>query len=191
MTAINTAISLIINVFIGLYIYILLLRFLLQKLGARWYNPFSQFIVKITDPIVNPTQRFIPGFRGFDLSIIVISLILEIISLLLLFKLKTGIMPGLGGTMLMALGQLGSKFVNIYFYALIIGAIISWAPNLQHSPLAEIVNIITYPVLYLMRRIIPPIAGLDLSPIFLMVILLLINILIFTPLFLLGSTLAY
>ena len=176
-----TAAVLIINFVFDAYIIILMLRLLLQKMGAHWYNPFTQFVIKFTEPVVKPLRRFIPGYKGFDLAIIVIMFVLEIIELWLTIWLKLNIFPGILGTIIIAVGELGSKLVNIYFYAVIIGAIISWFPSLQRNPITEIIDLLTWPLSRIARRITPTVAGFDLSPILIIIVLLLINILVFAP----------
>lgn len=173
------------------YLYILLLRLILQKLGANWSNPLSQFVVKLTEPLIKPLRKFIPGFKGFDLAIVVVALVLQIIEILLVFTIKVNIMPGIVGTVVISLGYLGDKVVNIYFWGIILSAIMSWVPALQHNPLASIINTIAMPLLNFGRRYMPKIAGLDLTPIPLLLILWLLKLLVFHPILEYGLHLAY
>ncbi len=167
------------------------MRLLLQKLGARWSHPVSQVILKLTEPLIKPLQKLIPGFKGFDLAIIVAAMIIQIVAIMLIFTIKIHIMPGFLGSMVIAAGYLGYKLVNIYIGGLILNAIISWIPTLQYSPLAHIVNTIAMPLLNLGRRYIPTVAGLDLSPIPLFLLLWLLKLAMLRPILIYGLHLAY
>lgn len=191
MTSIEMALSLIINILFDLYIFVLFLRLFMQKLGVRWANPFSQFVITLTEPVIKPLRRFIPGFRGFDLAIVFVCIIFEIVELMLLIWLKFGILPGIFGLLIMGFGDLAMKVVNLFFYITIIAAIISWVPTLQNNPIAEIVNFLVKPLLRIAHRYIPLVGGFDLSPIAILIILWLINILIFQPIVMLGTRIAF
>ncbi len=191
MTSLKYALILIINFAFDAYIFVLLLRLILQKLGANWHNPVSQFVVKLTQPVVKPLRKIFPGFKGFDLAIIVAMLVLEVIEMMLLMWIKIEIFPGFLGSVVIAIGMLCNKVVNLYFFAIIIGVIMSWVPSLQHNPMAGIVNVITNPLLGLARRFIPMIGGFDLSPILVLLVLKLLEILVFNNIITQGMRWAY
>ncbi len=191
MGPIKAALSLLIMVVFSLYIYVLLMRVLMQKVGMSWRNPVTQFVLKITNPVVMPLRRFIPGFKGFDLSIIVVAFILELFSLWLLLWMKVSVMPGIMGSIVVAIAQLGSKITTIYIWTIIIGALMSWFPQMQNNPVTEIIHRITEPPLSLARRFIPLVGGIDISPIPVILVLMLINILILNPLTVFGTNLAF
>ena len=102
----------IINFIFESYLYILLLRLLLQKMRAPFYNPLSQFIIKVTDPLVKPLQRMIPGVRGFDFAIVFLLVVLEIIALLLLIGLHFHTLPGALGGIIIVIAKLCHKGDN-------------------------------------------------------------------------------
>lgn len=187
MNALITAATLIIHVLFDGYIIILLLRLLLQKLGASWHNPISQFLIKITGLPLRPLQKFIPGFHGFDLSIVVFTIILQFIEITVLCLLQFGTVPHVLGVLVMSLGELLSKCVYIYMYAIIINAISTWIVQLQSHPIAHVVYVISEPLLSLFRRLIPLISGIDISPIFALLGLTMVNILIVAPLLETGT----
>lgn len=191
MAAIKSALVLIIGVVFNLYIYVLLVRLLLQKVGASWHNPVSQFVLKITDPVVKPIQKFIPGFKGFDLAIVVLALVLELIETWLVVALKVSMLPGFLGLLVMSLAQLGTKVVNIYLWAIIIGAVVSWFPAMRQNPVTSAIDSLTAPLLGLARKYIPQVGGFDLSPIPIILACFLINMLVFNPLFNAGVRLAF
>jgi YggT family protein len=173
-----------------LYIIILLLRLLMQRLGASYYNPISQTIIKLTNVFVVPLRRILPGYHGFDFAIVFLLLVIALIETLLLIWLRTRIVPHFAGTLIIAIIALSEKTINLYFYAIIIRAFMSWVPSLQHNPVAEIVFLVTEPLLRSARRIVPMIAGLDFSPILVLVVLQLISILVIGPLMNMGMRLA-
>lgn len=173
------------------YLYILLIRLILQKLGESWSNPISQIVVKLTEPVVKPLRKFIPGFKGFDLAIVVATLVIQIIEIMLIFTIKVRIMPGIFGSLVIAIGYIGYKLSNIYFFGIILSVIMSWVPALQHNPLASVINTIATPLLNLGRRYIPKIAGIDLTPIPLLLILWFLKLLVFHPILVYGLHLAY
>lgn len=173
------------------FIYILLIRMLLQKLGESWNNPISQFVFKLTEPVVKPLKKFIPGFKGFDLAIFVAAFLINLIETLIIFKIKVRIMPGVFGSAIISLGFIGYKFVYIYIWGVILSAIMSWVPALQHNPLASVINTIAEPLMKLGRRFIPKMAGIDLSPIPILLALWLIKLIILHPILVYGLHLAY
>ena len=190
MTAFTNAGFFLIEVIFDVYIIVLMLRLILQKVGASYHNPVSQLIIRLTDTLVAPLQRITPGFKGFDFAIILLVLVFEIIQMILLMWLRFDIVPGFGGTVVVAIGMIGRKLMNLYFWSIIIWALMSWIPNLQRSPTAEIVYLITDPIMRRVRRVIPTIAGFDLSPIFVLIVLQLISMLAFDPIITAGMRIA-
>lgn len=171
---------------LDLYVFVLLLRLFLQKLGAPWHNPISQFSIRFTEPLLKPLRRFIPGFRGFDLSIVLIVFVIELIEAWALGILNFRVYFNFWGVLIIAIGNLGLGISNIYFYTVIISALMSWLPLLQNNPLGQVTSLIANPFLNLFRRFIPPISGMDLSPLFALLSLFLINRLILNPIIALG-----
>ncbi len=191
MNVLSNALSLVINIIVDLYIYVLLARLLFQKFGAPWHNPICQFVVRMTEPVIKPFRKVLPGIGGFDLAIIALAMILEGVQAYLVFLIKFGTMINLLGALVLVVGYLGIKLVNIFFYATIIGAIMSWFPALQYSnPLGAIIHLITEPLLRQARRFIPIISGFDFSPLVIIIVLLLVNVLVFNQIILFGTRLA-
>ncbi|OGT42127.1 MAG: hypothetical protein A3F13_04120 [Gammaproteobacteria bacterium RIFCSPHIGHO2_12_FULL_40_19] len=182
-----SAVALIIHVLFDTYIVILLLRLLLQKLGARWHNPLSQFVIKLTEKPLKPLQKIIPGFQGIDFSILFFALIVQFIEIVMLWHLQFSVHGNVAGMLVIAIGEILTKFIYIYIYSIIINAILSWVPQMQTHPLAHIVFLITDPVLSRARQFIPPIGGIDISPIAVLLIFTLINMLIVTPILGIGT----
>lgn len=179
--------TLIIHLAFDAYIVILLVRLLLQKLSANWRNPLSQFIIQLTEKPLKPLRKMVPGVAGFDLSIIVLALILQLIEVVLLWVLQFGPIPNLLGALVIAVSEIISKFVYIYIYAIIINALSSWFPQMQTHPISHIVYLIVDPILARIRRFIPLIAGIDLSPMVAILIFTLMNMLLVMPLLAFGT----
>ncbi len=179
MTGLNTAAIYVIQTLGSLYLLIVLLRFILQMVRADFYNPMSQFIVRATQPLLRPLRKVIPGFGGVDLA----SLVLAILVQMLLMVITLILMGyGVGGFVLQvliwAIIGVTSLFLKVFFFALIISVILSWVAPGTHNPAAELVNQICEPLLAPIRRILPNLGGLDLSPIFAFIALNLIDMLV-------------
>ena len=162
--------SYLISTLFGIYIIIVLLRFLLQLVRADFYNPLSQFIVKATGPILNPMRRVIPGLFGVDIASLLLAYVLQYIENLLLFALR-GISVNPVFLLWHSIGSLITLFLYIYFFAILIQVIISWVSPGTYNPATALIHHITEPILRPARKIIPPISGFDLSPILVFIIL--------------------
>ena len=166
LTDITTLLLQLVNFLLDLYIMTVLLRFLLQVVRADFYNPVSQAIVKATTPLLRPLRRIIPGWRGMDMSCLVLALALQFAQILIPFIFHASmpsIVPVLVSSVFMLVGQL----LSMYFYLIIAIFILSWVALLNNSgmrhPLASLIAQLTEPVLEPIRRVIPPLGMLDLS----------------------------
>jgi YggT family protein len=174
MDALQEIAHLVIRTLFHLYIMIILLRFLLQVARADFYNPISQFLVKATMPVLKPFRRLIPGIGGVDVAAIVVVLLLQLLATTLLALAGGYSIPN--PFLMLAWAAIGTlnMVCSIYFFSIIVSIVLSWvAPN-TYNPIALLLNQLTEPVMAPLRRIIPPMGGLDLSPIF---VFLLINVL--------------
>ena len=152
------------------------MRFLLQATRADFYNPISQFLVKVTNPVVIPVRRIVPGFGGLDVATLLLALLLQIAGMALLILIKFQAVASIG--LLLVGGLLGvvALVVYIYFFALLASIILSWvAPGSRH-PAIVLLHQITEPVMAPFRKILPPMGGLDLSPILLFVLINVVQI---------------
>ena len=165
MSAFSSSLGFLIQTLGGLYIMAVLLRFLLQLVRADFYNPISQAIVKVTSPLLNPLRKVIPGVGGMDVASLVLALILQLALLYLLLFMR-GVAPAMvpfTTVLISSLLKLASEFLNIYMFSLIIIAISSWvAPN-SYNPGLMLLHQITEPLTSRVRKVIPPIGGLDFS----------------------------
>lgn len=151
---------------VSLYLLAVLLRFFLQLVRADFYNPVSQFVVKVTDPLLRPLRRVIPGFAGVDLAALLLALLVQGLAIALILSLAGAPLPNPLLILLWSLVGLLGLTIKIFFIALLLTIILSWVAPMSHHPLADLLLQLTEPVMAPVRRIIPPIGGLDLSPIF-------------------------
>ncbi len=165
----------------GLYILVVMLRFLLQLVRADFYNPISQFLVKATSPLLNPLRRLIPGMGGIDVASVVLMWALKTLELVLLL-LVAGAGSAFFGPLLWAIPELVDLLINVFLFAIFIQVILSWINPGAYHPAANILYSLTNPLLAPARRMIPPMSGLDLSPMFVIVGLVLLKMLLIPPL---------
>lgn len=152
-----------------LYVLCFILRLVLQMTRADFHNPLSQFIVRVTNPLLVPLRRIIPGLRGFDLATLILVLALELAATAVLFPLKTGLSPALGELFYLAALRTVVTVLRLYLFAILIYAILSFVSPGTYNPLSSVLASICEPVLRPVRKIIPPIGGLDLSPLFVLI----------------------
>jgi len=166
--------QLLVDVVASFFVYLLLARFHFQWLHVPFRNPIGAFIVALTDWIVRPARRVVPGLAGLDLATLVAAWLLQLLALWALFSLKsadaaaaaTGALPLLA---VLALFDLVRYSFYILIFALLVQVVLSWLN--PHSPVAPIFNAMTRPFLAPIRRFVPPIANVDLSPLVLLVAL--------------------
>jgi len=182
----SEALVFLIRTLFGLYILIVALRFLLQMVRADFYNPLSQFVVIATNPALRLLRRFIPGFRGIDMSSVVLLLSLQMIELVLIGAFGAGAVPAPAGLLVLSIAELLKLFLYIFMVAIFIQVILSWVNPGAYNPVTVLIYRITEPLLAPARRLLPPMAGLDFSPLIVIVLLQLALILIIKPLLHLG-----
>ena len=189
---------LIINTLFDIYVLLVLLRFLLQMLRADFYNPVSQFIVKLTTPPLRVLRRFIPRVGGQDAAAIVLCLLLIYAKFVLLRLLE---IPGVnigsvmapigsvsyGGLLVYCIADLIALTFTVFLVAVFIQVVISWISPGQYNPVIGLVAKIAEPVLKPIRRFIPLMGGFDLSPIFAILFLSVAKMLVIPPIIYLGS----
>ncbi|MEH6627587.1 MAG: YggT family protein [Motiliproteus sp.] len=172
---VDGSLGLIIRTLGEFYAFIVLLRFLLQLSHADFYNPISQAVAKMTNVPVAPLRRMIPAVAGKDFSALVLAILIKLGTFSLLFVVA-GQFPNPLSLLVITLVSTLSTVLDIYFYAVIASVIISWiAPNSFH-PAPQLITQLTEPVFALARKIIPPIGGLDLSPILIFLVIQVIQL---------------
>jgi YggT family protein len=167
------------QVLFGAYILVVMLRFILQLVRADFYNPVSQLIVKLTSPILKPMRRVIPGLGGIDLSSILLMLLLKALELTLILALVR--LPVSFMVLAWAIPELLKLVFNVYIFSILIQVILSWVNPGAYNPATALISYIVEPILRPARRIIPPLGGLDLSPMLAMIGLYLLQMLLLPP----------
>jgi YggT family protein len=160
------------DVFFGLFTYALLLRFAMQLLRAPFRNPLGQAVVALTDWIVKPLRRVLPGWKGIDWASLVATFVFQFLWLLA-YAMLFGGFTAPGSTLLFLFVGTFVALLKAMLWLLIVvvlvQAVLSWvAPD---GPLSGLLNALTFPFLRPIRRVLPPIGGtLDLSPLVIIVV---------------------
>ena len=157
------------NAVIGFFTFALLLRFYMQAFRVSFRNPVGAFVVQLTNWLVMPLRRVLPGVFGLDLASLLPAYLLQVLLLLAVFSLRGGMEMGMvapGELIPLILWQaiLATLRTSVYLLigALFLQAILSWVN--PFSSLAQPLAQLTSPFLTPIRRIVPPIAAVDLSP---------------------------
>ncbi|PHM63368.1 YggT family protein [Xenorhabdus ishibashii] len=160
---------------LDLYIAVLLLRVWMQWVRCDFYNPFSQFIVKITQPVVRPLRRVIPAIGPIDTASVLLSYLLIIIKILLPIWLATGqfLVPS-GAIFLFSVIELLTAAGKLVFWLVIARALLSWISQ-GRNPVDYVLIQLTEPLMAPIRRIIPSMGGLDFSAMIVILILYALN----------------
>jgi YggT family protein len=165
----------------GLYIMLVILRFVLQWVRADFYNPISQLVVRLTSPALRPVRRIIPSVAGLDTASLVLAWLLKSVELATLSLLLS-----LGRNPLMAFAwaipALIGMLISLLLFAILIRALLSWLnPNPYHPAMALLIAI-TEPLLARVRAYLPDLGGVDLSPMLAMIGLIVLQMLLLPPL---------
>jgi YggT family protein len=154
----------------GLYISMFVLRFILQWIRASYQSPLAQFVLQVTAPLVVPARRLLPSVRGIDLPTLVVVFVLECVATLLLYAL-VGFVPAIDAFLVTVLLRLVALTLWLYCTALFIYVVLSWLGGGMYNPSAATLAEIVEPLLRPFRRLLPPIAGFDVSPVIVLVLL--------------------
>jgi len=182
MTPVNNAIEFLLSTLFDLAIICFLLRFIFQVFRADFFNPLSQLIVKVTNPLLIPLRRIIPPVRMLDSACLIIIIALTSIKLACLFGLKFQKFPAIFGLIIWSLGELFTLTTYVFFFAILLQAVLSWVNPTGQNPISGLLHRLTAPLMQPVRRIIPPVGGFDITPIPVIIILQLLIILIGSPL---------
>jgi len=170
-----------VQIIFGLYALIVMLRFLLQIVRADFYNPLSQFIVKVTSPVLRPLRKAVPSIGGKDTaSLVLVWLVLGVELMLISLIIGQGLQPVL--SLLLAIPKMLELTFDIFIFGILIQVILSWINPGTYNPAVAIVHSLTEPLLGPARRLISPIGGIDLSPMLVMIGLYLLQMLLLPPL---------
>ncbi|CAM4305802.1 YggT family protein [Pseudoalteromonas ostreae] len=155
------AMQFLISTLFDLFLMVVLLRFWLQAAKADFYNPLSQFVVKATSFAVNPLRKIIPGLGGLDLASLLLAFIIAAAKITALIFL-VGATWEVGFVLLNALVTVIKEGLNLLFWVLVIRALLSWVSQ-GNNPIEAVFHQLTEPMLRPIRKVLPPLGGLDLS----------------------------
>ena len=169
----DNALAYLIDVCFGLFTYALLLRFVMQTLRAPFRNPVGQAVIALTDWIVKPLRKLLPGFKGLDWASLVATYLFQFLWLLAIYfafgRAFPLLGPGIPFLLLATIVALVKAALWLLIVVVFVQAILSWvAPD---GPLSGLLNALAFPFLRPVRRVIPPLGGtLDLSPLIVIVL---------------------
>ncbi len=170
-----------IDTLVSLYILAIVIRFLLQWVRADFYNPISQFLVKVTHPPLKLLRRFVPSIGKIDTSSIVLALGLQMVADFSILMLS-GKMISIPALVILSFTQLVSLLLNVFVFAIFARAILSWFDPGNYNSASSLLHSITEPILSLCRKFIPNLGGMDLSPLAALVFLQVAKMMILPPL---------
>ncbi|MBY6211243.1 YggT family protein [Microbulbifer agarilyticus] len=154
-----------------LFLFAVLLRFMLQLARADFYNPISQGIVKVTNPLLRPLRKIVPGLFGIDMASLVLALLVGWVMIMGAgFLAGAGMLNPLSALLWSLLGVL-MTLIAILFVGMLVSIVVSWiAPQSSH-PALMLLRQLLEPVYAPVRKIIPPLGVIDISPIFVFILL--------------------
>jgi YggT family protein len=162
-----------------LFLFVLIVRLILMWSGVNYFDPVTQFVTKVTNFLIKPLRRVIPNFGKLETSTLVVILCLQIIKFLLVSLISYG-MPNAGGLALLACADTLKLIIQFFFYAILIQVIMTWIQ--PQSPIMSTLYQVTSPIMQPIQRLIPPVGGMDISPIPAMLGLQLLIIMLINPL---------
>lgn len=183
--------TLILDPLIGLYILTFALRLGMQWVRADFRNPVVQFVLNITNPLVMPFKRFMPPIYKIDTATLVVYVLLCWAAMGILSALECAVTPDV--FTLFGLGLMyGLRLLLSTYTIVILGhVILSWISQGGHNPsiaiISGLLSALARPVLMPVQKIIPPIAGFDLSPIFVLIALQASSQMLLTPAYQLAA----
>lgn len=168
---------LLINTLAGFYLFIVVLRFMLQAVRADFNNPISQFVIKATSPVLIPIRKMVPGFGGYDIASLILLVIVELIAISISIILVGWPIDVASIAVWAMLGSIG-LFLKLYFWGLLITIIASWVAPQSNNPALILLRQIIDPVMEPIRKRMPDMGGLDLSPMVIMVVIMIFEIIL-------------
>ena len=159
-----SAITFIVETLLSLALFVTLARLLLQWVRADFRNPLCQAVVKLTNPLILPLRRVLPPIGKLDTASAVAVVLVAIVDVGSVFALHGIGMPTPLAWVRPVLTEIGRTLLWTYFYAIFLYALLSLIAPGGYSPLQSVLASLCEPVLRPIRRLIPAVAGLDLSP---------------------------
>ena len=152
----------------GFFVLLLLARFHFQWLRVPFRNPAGEFVLATTSWMVVPARRFVPGLAGLDLASLLLAWLVQALGLWAQAAI-VGAEPSAFTISAVAVVDLLRYSLYILVFAVIVQAILSWVN--PYTPLAPVFDTLTRPFLRPLRKIVPLLGNVDLTPLILLVIL--------------------
>ena len=185
------AVLYLIEVVFDLYILAVLLRYLLARVRADFYNPLSQFLVKVTNLPIKSLRRLTPSLFGIDWSSIILLFFLQGLKIIILTLITSGHIPVVSGLFVLTIANLLKIVIYVHMFIIIIQVVISWINPGAHNPITIIMHQLSEPILNSLRRLIPAAGGFDFSSMVAIITMEIMIILLVSPLMDLGVRLSY
>jgi YggT family protein len=180
LTGLTGLFEFLINIVFQILGFIFMFRFFMRLVGIDYYHPMFQMINRFTYPIINPLLRVIPSYRTFETASFLILILLSMIKLTLEALLGGSPFPHVLGLFLWALGDLASSMINFFVFLIVINAIMSWLSP-AYNPAVDVILRLCEPLLRPVRRFVPMLAGFDISPLIVIVLLLVLDYMVVQP----------
>ena len=158
------ALYFLVDALMSLALYVALLRLVMQLSRVDFRNPVAQAVVKVTNPLIMPLRRVLPPINKIDTASVVTVLIVTLADVVLMSMVRGFGVPPPALLLRGAALLLATSVLWLYFYAIFLYALMSLIAQGSYSPMQPLLSSLCEPILQPIRRIIPPIAGLDLSP---------------------------
>ena len=176
---VSTALNFLLTTLASLLTLLFLLRFFMQLCKAPFKNPLGQMVISLTDFIVKPTRKLLPSLGKIDLSTLLLAFLTQLLLNICFLKLRGlpfSIEQHSAWPNLIGLGLIGvlRTSLDLFFYALMLQVILSWVN--PHTPITDVLNSLTKPILATIQRILPTASGIDFSPMVALILIQMLNI---------------
>ena len=167
---VGNAATFVVETVFGIYVLLVMLRFLLQLVHADFRNPLYQFLVTATQLPLQYLRQFIPGFRGIDFSSAVLALIVQFVELWLVM-LIVGHDASFIGLLALSAVRLLELAVYVMMFSIFVLVLLSWIQPRSYNPVFGLLNSLSAPVMRPARKLVPAMGGFDFSPIVVFLVL--------------------
>lgn len=172
-----TAVVFLVSILFDIYAFVLLARILAAYNRLDFRNPVSRALIRLTDPLLVPLRRLLPGWGGVDWSAILLLLVIEAVAVSVLTSIVAGALPSPGALALWTVARGLQALLNLLLFVVLVRVVLSWVSPGGYNPAAAMVFGLSEPLLRPLRRYMPALEGLDLSPMVLIIGLVAIKLL--------------
>lgn len=178
-SAVQHALMFIVQFIFGMYSFVIVLRFFLRMVNADYHHPFVAGIAKSTTPVIRKLQKYLPDVGHVETASLVLLLIVTLVKLLLV-SFISGYIPHVVGLLAWTFASMIEVVLDTVFYMMIMMAILSWLPN-ANPMLYGLLMQVTAPFLMWIRRWVPLFGGMDLSPVVMLLVIQIVEMLVVNP----------